>query len=40
MEEIRKDRNTGKSVFLGQKNCILTKPPGRSKPEKAEAIIG
>jgi hypothetical protein len=40
MEEMKEERNTGKSVFSGQKNCIFRKVPGKRIPPRAEPIIG
>jgi hypothetical protein len=40
MEEMKKERNTGKSVFSGQKNCIFEKGSGKRLPPRAEPIIG
>jgi hypothetical protein len=40
MEEMKKEKNTGKSVFSGQKNCILRKVSGKRIPPRAEPITG
>jgi hypothetical protein len=40
MEEMKKEGNKGKSVFSGQKNCILRKASGKGIPPSAESITG